>query len=263
MDLLLKNKIALVTGASKGLGAAISIELAKEGVDLILVSRNIKALSSLGENISSKYGVKTLAHSADMTSNQDCLQAVNVGLKKFGKIDILVNSAGASQGGLFWDLPDSIWQDSFELKIMGTIRMIRAVIPDMIKKEYGRIVNIVGNTGMQPSPRLLPGASANAALLAITKGLGEELASHKITINALNPGPTRTERWINVMDKLAKDSKRTIQEVEKDYIDQIPMQRLANPDEIARLAILLASDTVANMTGACLTADGGWTKGIG
>ena len=141
--------------------------------------------------------------------------------------------------------------------------MMRAVIPVMMDHGGGRIVNIVGNTGMQPSPRLLPGASANAALLAITRGLAEDVAPHNIVINALNPGPTRTERWTTLMGRLADSSGRSVSEVEHDYTDQIPMDRLAEPEEIGRLAAFLASERAANMTGACLTADGGWTKGIG
>jgi NAD(P)-dependent dehydrogenase (short-subunit alcohol dehydrogenase family) len=188
---------------------------------------------------------------------------VKAGIDAFGRIDILVNSAGASQGGLFWEVPDQVWQDSMELKVMGTIRMMRAVIPHMLENKSGRIVNIVGNTGVQPSPRLLPGSAANAALLAVTRGLGEELAPHNVIVNALNPGPTRTERWTNLMAKQAESSGRTVPEVESDYTDQIPMDRLAEPEEIGRLAAFLSSERAANMTGACLTADGGWTKGIG
>jgi NAD(P)-dependent dehydrogenase (short-subunit alcohol dehydrogenase family) len=174
-----------------------------------------------------------------------------------------VNSAGASQGGVFWEIPEEVWQDSMELKVMGTIRMMRAVIPHMIENQSGRIVNIVGNTGLQPAPRLLPGSSANAALLAITKGLAEDLAPHNVIVNALNPGPTRTERWTTLMGKLSESGGRSVADIEQDYKDQIPMNRLAEPDEIGRLAAFLASERAANMTGACLTADGGWTKGIG
>lgn len=263
MDLNLKDKVALITGASRGLGAATAAVLAAEGAKLILSARDATALENQAKTFADDHDTASITVTADLTQAESCTTVVNAGLEAFGRIDILVNSAGASQGGLFWDLPDETWQDSFELKVMGTIRMTRAVIPTMLEQKYGRIINIVGNTGLQPSPRLLPGASANAALLAITRGLGEELAPHGVVVNALNPGPTRTERWTTLMDRLAEDSGRTVSDVESDYTDQIPMDRLGEPEEIARIAAFLASDIAANMTGATVTADGGWTKGLG
>ncbi|MGB1875540.1 MAG: SDR family NAD(P)-dependent oxidoreductase [Rhodospirillaceae bacterium] len=263
MDLLLKDKVALITGASRGLGAASAATLAAEGTNLILSARDKDALTAQSKKLVAEHGVRVVTAPADLTQVAISDSVVKAGIDAFGRIDILVNSAGASQGGLFWEVPDQVWQDSMELKVMGTIRMMRAVIPHMLENKSGRIVNIVGNTGVQPSPRLLPGSAANAALLAVTRGLGEELAPHNVIVNALNPGPTRTERWTNLMAKQAESSGRTVPEVESDYTDQIPMDRLAEPEEIGRLAAFLSSERAANMTGACLTADGGWTKGIG
>ncbi|MDG2244544.1 MAG: SDR family oxidoreductase [Rhodospirillaceae bacterium] len=263
MDLLLKDKVAIITGASRGLGAASAAALAAEGTNLILSARDEGALTAQSKQLIAEHGVRVVTVPADLTQGAISDKVVKASIDAFDRIDILVNSAGASQGGLFWEVPDQVWQDSIELKVMGTIRMMRAVIPHMIDNKGGRIVNIVGNTGAQPSPRLLPGSAANAALLAVTRGLGEELAPHNIIVNALNPGPTRTERWTNLMAKLAESSGITVPEVESHYTDQIPMDRLAEPEEIGLLAAFLASERAANMTGACLTADGGWTKGIG
>ena len=176
MDLLLKDKTALITGASRGLGAATANALAAEGTNLLLTARDETALKSQAEAISKTHGVLVKIAPVDLIQNSACDDVAKACIDAFGRIDILVNSAGASQGGLFWDIPDDVWRDSMELKMMATVRMMRAVIPAMIEKKYGRIVNIVGNTGVQPSPRLLPGSAANAALLAITRGLGEELA---------------------------------------------------------------------------------------
>ena len=199
----------------------------------------------------------------DLTT-PDASEAVrDAALGAYGRIDILINCAGASQGGVFWEIPDRTWAESFELKVMGTIRMMRAVIPSMIERKYGRIVNVVGNTGLQPSPQLIPGSAANAALLAVTRGVVEDLAPHNIVANAVNPGPTRTERWITLMNRLAQSSGRTVAEVEGDYKHQIPRGQLAEPEEIGGLIVFLASDKAANLTGASLTADGGWNKAIG
>lgn len=263
IDLRLKDKVALITGASRGLGAASARLLAAEGAKLVLAARSRADLDALAAELHERHGTAALAVGSDLTHAESAEAVVQQALDTFGRIDVLVNSAGASQGGLFWELADRIWQESFELKVMGSIRMMRAVLPVMIAQKYGRIVNVVGNTGLQPSPRLLPGAAANAALLAITRGVGEEVAPFGIAVNALNPGPTRTERWTTLMNRLAQSSQRTVADVERDYTRQIPLGQLAEPEDIAGLIVFLCSDRAANLIGTSLTADGGWTKGLG
>ena len=245
------------------MGAATAHILAKEGAKLVLCSRNAEALGSRAESIRKINNTEVSIVVTDLTVRSAADDLVKSTIAQFERIDILINAAGASRGGLFWELSDDVWEESFRLKVMGTIRTMRAAIPFMIKQNYGRIVNIVGNTGLQPGPRLLPGSSANAALLAITRGLAEDLAPHNVVVNALNPGPTRTERWTILMKDLAASSGRSIVDVERDFTDQIPLDRLAEPDEIAGMVAFLASDRAANLTGAALTPDGGWTRGIG
>ena len=175
-------------------------------------------MAKIADQLHEAYGTETLVVPVDLTVAESTENVVAEVVKTFGTVDVLINSAGASQGGLFWEIPDRVWAESFELKVMGSIRMMRAVIPVMLKNKYGRIVNIVGNTGQQPSPRLLPGSVANAAMLAVTRGLGEELAPHNVIVNAINPGPTRTERWVTLMNRLAQGSGRTVAEVERQLI---------------------------------------------
>ncbi len=262
MDLGLKNKVVLITGASRGMGATSARLLAAEGVKLVLAARSVDDLNKLAADLHAQHDTETLVVPADLTQEASADNVAAQAVKQFGRIDVLVNSAGASQGGLFWEIADRTWQESFDLKVMATVRMMRAVIPTMISQKYGRIVNVIGNTGLQPSPRLLPGSAANAALLAISKGLAEEVAPHGIVVNALNPGPTQTERWTTLMNRLAQSSQRTVAEVEKDYTSQIPLGKLGKPEDLAGLIVFLASDRAANMIGASITADGGWTKGI-
>jgi 3-oxoacyl-[acyl-carrier protein] reductase len=254
--------VALITGASRGMGATSARLLAAEGVKLVLAARSTNDLNALAADLHTKHGTESLVLPVDLTQENSAETAAAEAVKTFGRIDILINSAGASQGGLFWEIADRVWQESFDLKVMGTVRMMRAVIPTMLAQKYGRIVNIVGNTGLQPSPRLLPGSAANAALLAITRGVGEELAPQGVVVNAVNPGPTRTERWTTLMNRLAQSSQRTVADVEKDYTSQIPLGKLGEPEDIAGLIVFLASDRAANMIGTSVTADGGWTKGL-
>jgi 3-oxoacyl-[acyl-carrier protein] reductase len=227
MDFKLKGKTAIISGGNKGLGAASADALA-----------------------------------GDLTARETADLVARSALQRFGRIDILVNSAGSSQGGVFWEMPDSAWEDSLALKFMGTIRMMRAVIPAMREQQNGRIITIAGNLGKQPNPRLLPGAAANAGLLAVTTGLAQEVAADGIIVLAINPGPTRTERWNTLMENLAAQRKTSVETIEAGFMEEIPMNRLGEPEEIGRIVAFMASDLAANMTGTSLTADGGWIKGL-
>jgi NAD(P)-dependent dehydrogenase (short-subunit alcohol dehydrogenase family) len=262
MDLKLQDKVAVITGGNRGFGAASAALLASEGAQVLITARDEKQLAETAASIrrDCNRAIKTL--SADLTEPGSADLIAQAALDSFGRIDILVNCAGASQGGVFWEIPDKIWEDSLALKFLGTIRMIRAVIPQMQKQKYGRIVTVAGNTGKQPNARMLPGAAANAALLAVTAGLAQEVAADGIVVNAVNPGPSRTERWNTLMENLASNSDTTVEKVEQGIMADIPMNRLGEPEEIARLIVFLASDAAANMTGTSITADGGSTRAL-
>lgn len=236
--------------------------LASEGANLYLTARDGEELTRVADNLRNVHGANVGIFPADLTEVESAENIISAAIEQYGQIDILINCAGASQGGIFWKIPDKVWLDSLDLKFMGTLRAIRAVIPTMRERRYGRIVSVIGNTGKQPDSRLLPGAAANAALLAVTKGLADEVAGDGIVINAVNPGPTRTHRWNTLISNLAITSGRTIAEVENKFLKKIPMNRLGEPSEIARLIIFLASDAAANITGTSITADGGWTQAI-
>lgn len=262
MDLQLKGKVALIAGATGGLGAACARELACEGAALFLCARTESDLERLAGELT-KAGcdsVRWLA--ADLTSPEAAGTVAASAEKAFGRVDVLVNCAGASAGGLFWEIPDSAWEDSMALKFMATIRMIRAVLPGMVERRYGRIVTLAGNSGREPDPRMLPGAAANAGLLAVTAGLAREVAEYGVVINAVNPGPTRTGRWEGMMESFAARSGKTPEEEEQSFLDAIPQKRLGAIGEIARLVAFLASDAAPHVTGRSITADGGASRAI-
>ena len=262
MKLGLKGRVALVTGATGGLGAACARVLAEEGARLFLVARTELALAELAGSLGEAAGSGARWLAADLTRLDAAQEAAQAACEAFGSVDILVNSAGASAGGVFWEVPDSAWEDSMALKFMATVRMIRAVLPGMIEQRYGRIVTLVGNSGREPDPRLLPGAAANAALLAVTAGLAREVAGDGVVINAVNPGPTRTGRWDGMMQAFAERSGKTPQEEEQRFRDAIPQGRLGDAEEIARLVAFLASDAAPHVTGRSITADGGASRAI-
>jgi 3-oxoacyl-[acyl-carrier protein] reductase len=262
VDLRLRGKIALISGASKGIGRAVALGLAEEGVHLALNARGAETLEKLAAEITRQYGVQTLAVPGDMSRLPDVQAFVQRTVERFGHIDILVNNAGSSQGGIFWEVPDQVWLDSWGLKLFGYVRLMREVIPHMIRQGGGRIVNIVGNTGKQPVPTLLPGGSANVALLNITRGVAEAVAKHNIIVNAVNPGPIRTERWDGLMEGLGKALGITAAEYEATFVKEIPVGRVGRPEEIADLVVFFASERAAYITGTSITADGGMTKGV-
>lgn len=262
MDLQLTGKVALITGATGGLGAACARELACEGATLFLCARTESDLEELAADLTEAgcHSVRWLA--ADLTSPEAAGTVAASAEKAFGRVDVLVNCAGASAGGLFWEIPDSVWEESHALKFMATVRMIRAVLPGMIERRYGRIVTLVGNSGREPDPRMLPGATANAGLLAVTAGLAREVAEHGVVINAVNPGPTRTGRWEGMMESFAARSGKTPEEEEQSFLNAIPQKRLGTTGEIARLVAFLASDAAPHVTGRSITADGGASRAI-
>ena len=261
MDLNLKGKVALIAGAGKGMGAAAARVLAAEGAEVILLARTVSALEKLRDELQAA-GARAHVLPADMTDSASVSQAMQSLGTTLPVPDICVVSAGAAQGGLFWEVVDDAWHDALELKFMGMVRILRGVAPLMKDRGQGKIVVVVGNNGRQPHPRMLPGSAANAACLAVVRGLAEELAPYGVNVTALNPGPTRTDRWHRLIDNLAKAEGRSFDAVEAEQLQRMPKGRIGEADEMARLIAVLCSDIADMVTGTSLTADGGATKSI-
>ncbi len=262
IDLKLTGKVAIVTGGSRGLGAASARLMAAEDVKLSLVALADPAIDTFAAELRETQGAEVLVIPTDLTDPKAADDAAARSLDAYGRIDILINSAGAAQGGIFWEIPDAVWDEAYVLKFMGTVRMMRAVIPTMREQKYGRIVTVVGDTGKQPRARLLPGSSVNAALLAVTKGLADEVAADGISVNAVNPGPTRTDRVTTLFANLARDTGRSLEEIEKDFTEDSPFGTIGEPEEVARMIVLLASDAASNITGSSITTDGGRSRAL-
>ena len=262
MDLGFTDKVALVTGASRGIGMACAQILSEEGARVAMVARNKENLENAVSKQMSKYRSRVICISSDLSKIGSAEEVVKISEKKFGRIDILINSAGSSKAGKFEELSEEDWNSALQLKFLGAVRMVRAVLPIMKKQGQGRIVNVAGNTGRQPHPNLLPGSTSNAALLAFTKGISEEIINDGIYINALQPGPTRTEHWDQIMQNMSKGSGLKAEEFETEFMKQIPMGRIAEPLEMARPVIFMASMAASFMTGRSIIVDGGWTKDL-
>lgn len=262
MDLGLRGKIVVVVGASGLLGRAVSLALAAEGTRLALLGRDATALAELAAEALDRGAGQARTFGCDVSDRTSTDLAIDAVERELGPIDVLIASAGAAQGGLFWEIGDDTWRSSLEAKLFGSIRVLRAVAPRMVARRRGRIVVVVGNTGRQPDPRMLPGAAANAALLAIVRGLADELGPYGVVVNAVNPGPVRSPRWERLMRAAAEREGRSVDELEAVHLDRAALRRLGTADEIAQHVLFLASERAGHLTGTAVTVDGGTTKSI-
>lgn len=262
MDLNLKDKVAIVSGGNKGLGAAAAMALAAEGAKLFLTARNEDDLQTVSNAISKDHGVDVGTIAIDITDEGAGDAITAAAIEKFGRVDVLVNAAGAARGGLFSDIDDQVWRDAFELKFLGAVKMMRAVIPHMQAQKYGRIVNIIGMFGRQPAKQALPASAVNAAFMAVNKGVSQQYGGDGIFVNAVDPGPTRSERILRLFKDMADANNSTPEELENGFRQQIPIGRLGEMDEVARVVTFLASDASGNVNGTVLAVDGGMVGGL-
>ena len=257
MDLTLGEKRAIVTGGSAGIGLGCAEVLAGEGASIVIAARDPERLKDAVARLNGIRSGCASGISADLTRAEDVRKVVDFAVQAMGGIDILINNAGSAVGGIFENLEDSAFQEAWQLKLLGYIRMVQGVIPHMKKHADGRIVNIIGGAARNPSATFLPGGTANAAILNFTRGLAPELARSGIRINAISPGGTATERAKRLAEQVAKDSGVPVEQLQKERSAAIPIGRLVKPEEIGWMAAFLVSDLAASTVGADVVIDGG------
>lgn len=256
MELGLDGTSALITGASKGIGAAIAEAFAQEGAIVHLAARNAAALDSLAARLRSDFGVDVHTHCVDLRDAADLARLADAAKE----CDILVNNAGDIPAGSIETLDEQAWRHAWELKVFGYINLTRHLYTHMKRRGRGVIVNIIGAGGENPDFDYLAGCTANAALMMFTRSLGGQSLRDGIRVVAINPGYIATDRLITLMKSHAKlqfgDESRFT-----DLLQGLPGGRAGRPEEIARLATFLASDISAYSTGAVFTVDGGKSSG--
>jgi 3-oxoacyl-[acyl-carrier protein] reductase len=262
MDLGLKGQVALVTGGSKGIGKAVAWGLAQEGARVAICARGKESLEAAAAELAAATGAEVFGVAGDLTRADDPKRIIDATAARFGRIDILINNAGAAPGGEILDLTEEDWQKAIQLKFMGYVRCIKAVIPHMQRQGGGRIVNIVGNDGVKPIGIELSPSAANAADLAMTVALAEQYGRQNILINAINPGPVATERWGELIAGIARMRKISVDEAQKRADRSIPLGRICTPEEVADVAVFVASSRASFMNGAIITVDGGQRKAL-
>jgi NAD(P)-dependent dehydrogenase (short-subunit alcohol dehydrogenase family) len=255
----LENRIALVTGAAKGMGRDICLTLAREGADLALAARDVPPLEKLKHEIEAQ-GRRALVVPTDVTDEAAVERMVARTLEAFGHIDILVNAAGVT--GPIETPVQEIKAEDFrfvlEANILGTFLPTKHVLPGMIARKYGKVVNISGTSGLRGYKYRAAYSSSKWALRGFTRTVALEVGPHNINVNALHPGIVAGDR----MDKLCREKGKkrgwTPEQVHQEYVNEMALRRVTTSQDIANAVLYLASDDSKNMTGQSVTVDGGW-----
>ena len=241
----LSNKIAIVTGASRGIGSAIAHNLSKAGAKVVLISRSIDALKSVESEIKSNGG-EAISITADVSNLESFTNAINQVVETWGTVDILINNAGITKDNIILRLKEEDWDAVIDINLKGCFNGIKAVTRPMLKSRSGRIINITSVIGLIGNSGQSNYAASKAGILGLTKSIAKELGPRNITVNAIAPGYIQTE-MTGILDETLKD----------DLMKSIPLQRLGKPEEIASLVCFLASEEAAYITGQTLNVDGG------
>ena len=255
MDLNLKDRRALVTGGSRGIGFGIAQLLAREGCRLELASRSAENLAAARRSlVAEQAGLQVGVHALDLSVPANCVALA----RECPDLDILVNNAGAIPQADIGGMSDAAWREAWELKLHGFINLTREVYRGMCARRRGVIVNVVGIAGERPIPNYIAGSMANAALMAMTRALGVDAMQHGVRVVGVNPGSTETDRQIVRWKARAKD-KFGDEDRWRELTTGFPQGRLATVDEVAAMAVFLCSDRSSYTNATVVTVDGGWT----
>ena len=262
MDLKLDGKIALVTGSSRGLGFAVALELAREGAQVAINSRNAAEAASAAQRIHHATGAKVLPLTADVTAAGSADYLVAEAVQYFGGLDILITNAGGPPSGSFESFDDATWQHAIESSFLSHVRLIRAALPHLRKSTTPSVLTLTSYSVKQPIPNLVLSNSIRAATASLTKTLSLELGAQGIRFNSILPGWTETERVTELMKFRADSNGTTIAEEINRQARDIPLGRLAQPEEFARAAVFLVSPAASYINGVMLPVDGGAIRGV-
>ena len=262
MDLGLKSKVALVAASSRGLGRAVAEELGAEGADLVLCARDEGALREVAEGIRRASGVGVLAVRADLSEPDDVARVVDAGLRELGRIDVLVTNTGGPPAGPFESHGPDAWHAAVRQNLDSVVNLVRAVLPGMKERRWGRIINVTSIAVKQPVHNLILSNSVRAAVTGFARTLANEVAPFGVTVNSVMPGYTRTAR----VDELARKNAALRGTTPDDEVAlwerEIPMGRLGDPREFAAMVAFLASERASYTTGASIPVDGGWIRSL-
>src|SRR5579862_8135081 len=257
----LQGKVAIVTGASRGIGRAIALRLAEDGAALVLASRTAADLAKVAAAIQSRGGAAATCVACDLREPEAPASLVKAALAAHGGIDIVVNNAGATKRGDFFQLTDTDWADGFALKFHGAVRLTRAAWPHL-KARRGSVLNIIGSGGRTPGAEFTIGGSVNGAFLSFTKALADLGIQDGVQVNAINPGRVKTDRFQQTLAAEAANHGGDTNAALAAIVRKSNVVRLGEPEDVANLAAFMVSPQSRLMQGAMVDLDGGLTKTI-
>ena len=253
------NKVAVISGGSRGIGREIALELARAGAQTVIVSSSADNLAAAAKTIAVG-GPAPLAIAADLRTLEGCQQVFDKVRDRFNRCDILVCSAGATRAGNFVDLPDQAWIDGYALKLFGCVRLCRLFWP-MLKAAQGFVVNIGGGAARSPGADFSIGASVNAAMGNFSKALSQLGKRDGVNVNVIHPGATETERFYQLLEQRSQASGKSVEQLKQEATAKDGLRRLGKPGDIAALALFLCSDKARHIQGTAIAVDGGTTIG--
>jgi len=256
MDFGLKGKRAIVMAASRGLGYASALGLAREGCDLVVCSRDQERIETAAETIRRETGASVKAIVADVSSGSEAKRLVDTAVAEYGGLEIVVHNAGGPPAGETLAMTDEQWQKAFEQNLLSFTRIVGAAAPEMKKAGYGRVITIASSSIKQPIPNLALSNALRAGVWGIAKTLSRELAPQGILVNVIAPGRIDTERIAELDGINAQKSGKALEDVRKASLASIPLGRLGRPEELANLVVFLASQAGSYITGQAITVDG-------
>jgi len=262
MDLGIRDKIALVTASSSGLGKAVARALSQEGAIVAICSRNKAKIDQAAEDIQTETGNKVLPLACDVTEAGSVKEMIDFLIMEFGKIDILVCNAGGPPAGDAESFDVEEYEKAIKLNLLSTVRLCHAVVPYMKSNKWGRIVAVTSVSVKQPLNNLILSNTARAGVTGYLKTLSNVVAPFGITVNAVCPGYTKTQRVKNLALSFSENGKGSEADFYRLLEKEIPMKRLGDPDDFGRSVVFLASQTAGYITGVSLQIDGGFIKSL-
>lgn len=257
----LKDKVAVVSGGSRGIGKMITRQLAEEGADVVIGARSQEVLDATAREITDATGRRIVPVTADLATLQGCEQLHRAATGEFDQVDILINCAGATKSGPFLGLSDELWQEGFDLKFFGAVRLSRLFWPQLAES-HGAVVHIVGGMARTPNPDFAIGGAVNAALANFGKALAGMGLQDDVNVNMIHPGPIRTERLDRNMADQAARTGETPEAVLEAAVKRQGIRRLGQPEDVAALAVFLCTPEARHIHGTAIAVDGGATKGL-